>query len=957
MKPGKRAAWLVPLLLLIMAAVACNLSGGDDDEKDKPQPTKVGGTSIPTIVIEAPQTGAQVLRDTDVLIYAVATDQQGVTRIEMKVNGQIVDARPSPTSGGDKEFRALFRWKFATAGDQTVEVIPYRNTVAGTPASVRITVRDRASQITVTPGPTLSFITPTSVVQNRMCRIQVAVGALNVRSGPGLVYQALGQITIGQEYQIIGRQIYPEQWWQIYYNGTFGWVSGYYVNALGDCGAVPIVLPPASPTPRASAVPPTIPPTLTPLPMITTPPPAQNLCRVSVIAANVPIYNNSQVRMTIVTTGQQFYVVARDPSSRWYQLSIAGTTGWIDAASVSLTGNCGTLSILPGPATPPPTTPAPNTAPVLNRIPDQTLSVGETRLVPYAVSDANNDQVTVTATAANTSIISAAVSAPGTITLIGNSTGTTTVNVTADDHRNNGSITTTFQVSVKALNDPVIAPIPDVSMTVGDTRDLAFNATDPDGDKLEITVQSSNGSMVGAEVVSAGAMRLTASGMGTAIITLLAKDPTGRSASQSFNVTVENTPSAPSIEPITNQSMTVGETLNVSFTASDPDGDTLTPSVMSNNGTVVTATVAGNAIALTANGAGSAIVTLTVADNTGRTASASFNVAVASRNAPVIEPISNKTILMGETLDVIFNASDPDGDTLTAAVVSSDPTIVGASLTAERTITLTGANVGTATVTISVNDGREGTASVAFEVAVAQPDSDSDGLPNDTDPCPNDPIQDNVGNPCDHDEDDDGIADDVDGCPTEAGPAENNGCPSSTDSDGDGVNDDVDQCPDVAGTADNNGCPPDTDGDGVADNVDACPDKAGTAEQNGCPDTDSDGVTDDVDACPDKPGTEEHNGCPDSDGDGVFDNTDECPDVAGSVDNNGCPPDRDGDGVADDQDACPEAAGPAEQKGCPDTDGDGVTDDVDQCPDKPGTEEHNGCPDSEGERVFDNTDE
>jgi len=78
------------------------------------------------------------------------------------------------------------------------------------------------------------------------------------------------------------------------------------------------------------------------------------------------------------------------------------------------------------------------------------------------------------------------------------------------------------------------------------------------------------------------------------------------------------------------------------------------------------------------------------------------------------------------------------------------------------------------------------------------------------------------------------------------------------DSDGDGVPDSRDRCPDTpAGVVvDANGCPLDSDGDGVADYLDKCPGTpAGTAvDAVGCPlDSDGDGVLDGDDACPNTP--------------------------------------------------------------------------------------------------------
>ncbi len=78
----------------------------------------------------------------------------------------------------------------------------------------------------------------------------------------------------------------------------------------------------------------------------------------------------------------------------------------------------------------------------------------------------------------------------------------------------------------------------------------------------------------------------------------------------------------------------------------------------------------------------------------------------------------------------------------------------------------------------------------------ADPDSDSDGVPDSRDRCPGTPV---------------GVYVDADGCPL--------------DSDGDGVADHNDTCPGTMRnvTVDAQGCEPDTDRDGVLDRNDRCP--------------------------------------------------------------------------------------------------------------------------------------
>lgn len=108
------------------------------------------------------------------------------------------------------------------------------------------------------------------------------------------------------------------------------------------------------------------------------------------------------------------------------------------------------------------------------------------------------------------------------------------------------------------------------------------------------------------------------------------------------------------------------------------------------------------------------------------------------------------------------------------------------------------------------------------------------------------------------------------------------------DSDSDGVSDDADQCPETpAGVkVDSLGCPLDSDNDGVSDYLDQCPDTpvGVDVDSRGCPlDSDNDGVPDYLDRCPDTPEGAEVNkeGCPiDSDGDGVPNYQDQCPDTS-----------------------------------------------------------------------------
>ncbi|MEE9432073.1 MAG: OmpA family protein [Melioribacteraceae bacterium] len=133
---------------------------------------------------------------------------------------------------------------------------------------------------------------------------------------------------------------------------------------------------------------------------------------------------------------------------------------------------------------------------------------------------------------------------------------------------------------------------------------------------------------------------------------------------------------------------------------------------------------------------------------------------------------------------------------------------------------------------------------------------------------------------------------------------------NNVDSDSDGIPDDKDQCPneaeDMDGFQDEDGCPDyDNDGDGILDINDGCQnakeDFDGYKDEDGCPDIDNDGdgILDINDKCPnskeDMDGFEDEDGCPevDNDNDGILDINDSCPNESevfnGYKDDDGCP--------------------------------------------------------------------
>ena len=722
----RRGVWLALLagLMLALAAIACNLSGGDEDEEEEGTP--IAGSGLPAVEVQAPENGAQVLRDTDVLIYAVARDAEGVTRVELAVNGFVVASQASPEiEQGEKEFEVLLRWRPTVVGQQQIEVIPWRGSVRGESATLTLNVRARASEITQTAAPTFAFMTPTppSPSLNRVCRVQIAVGALNVRSGPSLVYDTIDRVTIGQELGVVGRQIYPDPWWQVFYNGRIGWVSAYYVNQLGDCAAIGIALPPPTPTLRPNVTPPTVPPTNTPLPPTPTPIPPTPIpgtatptftpepCRVRITTNGLPVYSGpgtNYTRMTILSAGQEFFVVARDPGLRWWQIAIAGTYGWVDAQFTTLLGICQYVPIGAIPPTPTHTpsatwTPLPTFTPLPSVTPLPTLTS------------------TPTATLTNTAVPTETPTPTATLTGTQTPTDTPTNTATPTDTPTETPTSTATPTPTEVPNaEPVLEAIPDQLMVAGDTTEITLAASDPDGDRLTVIAQSSDENVVSAAIREDGTLLLRANNPGQATVTVVVDDGRGGTARAQFAVSVAARNNAPSLAPIPEQALTVGDTVQVPVSAADPDGDALALVATSADESIVAASISpSNMLELTGRAPGSTAVTVTAQDGRGGIASVNVPVTVVARNNdPVIQPLPDQQMTAGDETQLDLAVSDPDGDPLTVVAQSSDENVVSAAIREDGRLSLRANNPGQATVTIAVEDGRGGTARTQFAVTV-----------------------------------------------------------------------------------------------------------------------------------------------------------------------------------------------------------------------------------------------
>ncbi|WP_419942446.1 Ig-like domain-containing protein [Candidatus Palauibacter sp.] len=371
---------------------------------------------------------------------------------------------------------------------------------------------------------------------------------------------------------------------------------------------------------------------------------------------------------------------------------------------------------------------AANQAPeAVGAIPPQTITAGQTVTVDVSsfFSDPDGDELTYAAESSDAAVLTASVSGSS-LTVTAVAAGTATVTVTAADP-DGLTATQSAEVTVEAANQApeAVGTIPPQAMTAGDevTVDVSSFFSDPDGDELTYTAESSDAAVLTAST-SGSSLTVTAVSAGTATVTVTAADPGGLTATQSAEVTVEAANQAPeAVGTIPARAMTAGDevTVDVSSFFSDPDGDELTYTAESSDAEVAAAGIEGSSLTVTAVAVGTATVTVTAADPEGLTATQSAAVAVGQANqAPeALGTIPSQTLTEGDavTLDVSSFFSDPEGEELTYTAESSDADAVTAGMEGSS-LTVTAVAVGTVTVTVTAADPEGLTATQSAEVTV-----------------------------------------------------------------------------------------------------------------------------------------------------------------------------------------------------------------------------------------------
>ncbi|MCB9456425.1 MAG: SH3 domain-containing protein [Anaerolineaceae bacterium] len=163
-------------------------------------------------------------------------------------------------------------WNTTTAPDGVYELRMTINIASAEPFYFRVSplrVENNPPPFAVTPTPqpviqatstsvpqvVAPTLIPTPTAFDTTPRVTAIVDA-NVRRGDSTQYEVMGALLTGQSAQVVGISSFGSNWYLIQLpNGTRGWIAPSVVNASGNMANVPLVSPPAPPTPTFTPTP------------------------------------------------------------------------------------------------------------------------------------------------------------------------------------------------------------------------------------------------------------------------------------------------------------------------------------------------------------------------------------------------------------------------------------------------------------------------------------------------------------------------------------------------------------------------------------------------------------------------------------------------------------------------------------------------------------------------------
>jgi subtilisin family serine protease len=305
-----------------------------------------------------------------------------------------------------------------------------------------------------------------------------------------------------------------------------------------------------------------------------------------------------------------------------------------------------------------------------------------------------------------------------------------TVKIECSGQKNGAS--TGYSVNVDALDitggaltpltRPTVDAGADASLDEGSTFLQAGGISEPGAHTWTVTVNYGDGGAAANLPVAGGTFTLSHvyAREGSYTATVTATDELGRTGTDTVNLTVANV--APTFDAGVDAGVNEGSAFTRAGSFTDPGTDTWTGSVDYGDGSGAQAFTCTSARTFTLShvygNEGAYPVQVTITDNSGASASHSFQVNVANV-APAVEAGPAAVARRGAAFSGSGSFVDPGSDSWTATVDYGDGSGLQALALAGKTFALshTYADIGDYTVTVTVSDGKD-TSSDTREVAV-----------------------------------------------------------------------------------------------------------------------------------------------------------------------------------------------------------------------------------------------
>jgi len=303
--------------------------------------------------------------------------------------------------------------------------------------------------------------------------------------------------------------------------------------------------------------------------------------------------------------------------------------------------------------------------------------------------------------------------------------GTHTVQISIDDGQGS-AISYSYSLTITNANrEPVVNSIELMSGAENTAYAYDVNATDADGDSLTYTLTTGP---IGMTIDPVSGLINWLPGFdvaGSHAISVTVSDDQGASAVHSYVLTILNINRAPVFNTTQLPSATQGLAYSASIDANDPDGDTLTYTLLNQPATMTINTSNGDIDwPLVDESVGTHSFQVVVSDGSGAEANLSVDLVVEKLNAvPVVTSKPHTVAVVGEQYSYTINATDDDGQSLSYSLANA-PSFLNLSPSGTLSGTPLVADLGEHLIDIEVSDGT-GSVTQSYSLSVIElPESD-----------------------------------------------------------------------------------------------------------------------------------------------------------------------------------------------------------------------------------------